>query len=300
VISKDILKKIKRIEITTRRLVNSVLQGEYLSSFKGRGIEFSDVREYTEGDDVRAIDWNVTARLDAPYVKVFTEEREMQVIFAVDMSGSLSFGTRGQTKAELAAEFASVIGFAAAMNNDRAGFFGFTDLPGGEPERYIPPKKGRRHVLSIIREIIYHKVKGKGTDITAALRYINRLVKRRSVIFVISDFYDRQASGLADAFKALKHRHDVIAVVVRDGADTEIPDCGIIKLHAPETGEDFYLNTSDAGEIKKYSQASKQKDAALFRMLRGLGADFITVQCGKPFMKDLMKFFRARVLRQAR
>ncbi len=299
-ISKDILKKIKRIEITTRRLVNSVLQGEYLSSFKGRGIEFSDVREYTEGDDVRAIDWNVTARLDAPYVKVFTEEREMQIIFAVDMSGSLSFGTRLQTKAELAAEFAAVIGFAAAMNNDRAGFFGFTDLEGGAPERYIPPKKGRRHVLSIIREIIYHKTKGKGTNIVSALKYINRLVKRRSVIFVISDFYDNDKTGMLDAFKALKHRHDVIAVILRDQADYKLPDCGIIKIFDPESGKEAYINTSDRTQTAKFLNASKQQDTALLKMLKAAGADSIVITTGKPFMKDLMKFFRTRVLRQSR
>jgi len=293
-ISKDILKKIKRIEITTKHLVNTVLQGEYLSSFKGRGVEFSEVREYAEGDDIRAIDWNVTARMNAPFVKTFIEERELQVFFAADMSGSLGFGSMENTKTELMFEFTAALGFTASVNNDRVGFMGFSS----GVEKYIPPKKGRKHVLRIIREILYHKKKGEGTNIAAALMHLAHILKKRSTIFLISDFYD--AGDFRDALKAVRHRHDVIAVVLRDRADSAVPDMGIVPFYDAEAGREIWINTSDRAAAARYEKHAAAAEARLQKIFRAAGVDVITLTCGRPYIKDLTAFFKKREKRGAR
>ena len=293
-ISKEILKKIKKIEITTRHLVNTVLQGEYLSSFKGRGIEFTEVREYAEGDDVRAIDWNVTVRMNAPYIKTFIEERELQIIFAADMSSSLNFGSKENTKTELMFEFVSALGFTASINNDRVGFCGFTT----DVEKYVAPKKGRKHVMRIIREILYHDVKKKGTDISNAIMYLSHLLKKRSTIFLISDFYDKK--DYYDAIKILTHHHDVIAVVLRDHRDYTVPEVGYIPFYDGETGKVLWLDTSDRKSLEKFEKASKGTDNKLKKIFKSLGIDFMTLYCGEPYINNLISFFKKRERRLSR
>jgi|DewCreStandDraft_4_1066084.scaffolds.fasta_scaffold04480_5 uncharacterized protein (DUF58 family) len=293
-ISKEIFKKIKKIEITTRNLVDTVLQGEYLSSFKGRGIEFTEVREYVEGDDIRTIDWNVTARMNMPYVKTFIEERELQVIFASDLSGSLNFGTKKNLKKELLFEFVAALGFTANINNDRVGFLGFSSCI----EKFIPAKKGRKHILRILREILYHKQKNTGTDITQALKYLSHLLKKRSTIFLISDFYDNK--DFFDAVKILKHKHDLIAVILRDFADFGIPDIGFIPFFDPENKKTIWFDTSDKEQINKFKGLSENFDRKLEKQFKTTGVDFIKLNCGEDYLKKLITFFKMRERRMAK
>lgn len=293
-ISKEILKKIKRIEIITRNLVDTVLQGEYLSSFKGRGIEFTEVREYVEGDDIRTIDWNVTARMNMPYVKVFIEERELQVFFVVDLSGSLDFGTRENLKKELMFEFVATLGFTANINNDRVGYLGFSS----GIEKYIPAKKGKKHVLRILREILYHQQKNNGTNIESALKYLNHLLKKRSTIFIISDFYDQR--DFFDAIKILKHKHDVIAVILRDVADFNIPDIGFIPFFDTENKKVIWIDTSNKKDIERFKKLSESYDKKLEAQFKSTGIDFIKIYCGEPFLKKIISFFKLRERRMAK
>ncbi|MFP4465591.1 MAG: DUF58 domain-containing protein [Candidatus Goldiibacteriota bacterium] len=293
-IPKEVLKKIKRIEITTRHLVNTVLQGEYLSSFKGSGIEFTEAREYTEGDDIRTIDWNVTARMNTPYVKTFVEERELQVIFAVDMSGSLDFGTKENFKSAMVFEFVSALAFTANVNNDRAGFMGFSD----EIEKYIPPRKGKKHIMRMIREMLYHRQKKTGTDIAAGCVYLAHLLKKRSTIFLISDFFDD--SNYRDALKILRHRHDVIAVVIRDEGDYGMPDFGLLPAYDPETGKTFWMNSGSKKTAAKIRKKTELEDEKLFKMFKNTGIDHMTLKCGEPYINELISFFKKRERRMAR
>lgn len=293
-ISKEILKKIKHIEITTRHLVNTVLQGEYLSTFKGRGIEFTEVREYVEGDDVRTIDWNVTARMNQLYVKTFIEERELQVMFATDLSASLNTGTYKNLKNEILFEFVSTLGLTASINNDRVGFFSFTS----SLEKYIPPKKGKKHILRIIREILYHKIKNNETDINFANNYLNHVLKKKSTIFLISDFYTQ--NDFYDSLKALKHHHDIIAVIIRDKIDNEIVPVGFIPIFDPETKKLIWIDTFDKSDIEKYKRLSTNYDNKLIKNFKSLGIDYIFINCGKPFINDLIAFFKKREKRFAR
>jgi uncharacterized protein (DUF58 family) len=293
-ISREILKKIKRIDITTKYLVNTILQGEYLSTFKGRGIEFTEVREYVEGDDVRTIDWNVTARMNFPYVKTFIEERELQVIFAADMSGSLLSGSKENLKNELLFEFVATLGLTANQNNDRVGFMGFTlGL-----EKYIPPKKGKKHILRIIREILYHEIKNKETNINFALNYLNHILKKKSTIFFISDFYDK--TDFYDSLKSLRHYHDIIAVIVRDDFDYEILPVGLIPFFDIEKGQTVWLDTFDKSAVDKFKKESLNYDNKLKKMFNSLGIDYITITCGKSFINDLIAFFKKRERRLVR
>jgi uncharacterized protein (DUF58 family) len=294
VISKDILKRIKKIEITTRNLVDTVLQGEYLSSFKGRGVEFTEVREYVEGDDIRSIDWNVTARMNVPYVKTFIEERELQVFFAADLSSSLNFGTRTNLKKELMFEFIATLGFTANINNDRVGYLGFSS----SIEKYIPPKKGKKHVLRIIREILYHKQRAFGTDIASGLKYLSHILKKRSTIFIISDFYDPK--DFFDAIKILKHKHDVIAVILRDDADFNVPDIGFIPFYDAENDKVAWIDTSDRKTMEKFRKTSEAFDNKLEKQFKSAGVDFMKLYCGEPFYKKLISFFRMRERRLAK
>jgi uncharacterized protein (DUF58 family) len=291
-ISKDILKKVKRIEITTRRLVDTVLQGEYLSSFKGRGIEFTEVREYSEGDDIRAIDWNVTARMNSPFVKVFIEERELQVVFAGDLSSSLEFGTRQQLKSELMFEFVAAMGFTANLNNDRVGFAGFTD----RIEKYIPPEKGKKHVFRILREMAYHKRMSNSTNISDSLLLLSHILKRRSTIFVISDFYDE--GDISSALKILRHHHDVIAVILRDERDYGVPDIGYAPFYDPETKREIWLDTSDKKGAAAIKQAAESRDRKLLSKLKKMGVDHIILKCGESYINSIISFFKLRESRR--
>ncbi len=293
-ISKEILKKIKKIEITTRNLVDTVLQGEYLSSFKGRGIEFTEVREYVEGDDIRTIDWNVTARMNMPYVKTFIEERELQVFFAADLSGSLDSGTKVNLKKELMFEFIATLGFTANINNDRVGYLGFSSTI----EKYIPAKKGKKHVLRIIREILYHSQKNYRTDIASALKYLSHLLKKRSTIFLISDFYDNK--DFFDAIKVIKYKHDLIAVVLRDAADYHFPDIGFIPFFDIENKKVIWVDTANKNQVEKFKNMSEALDRKLEKQFKSAGVDFMKLYCGESFLKKLISFFKLRERRMAR
>lgn len=293
-IPKEILKKIKKIEITTRNLVDTVLQGEYLSSFKGRGIEFTEVREYVEGDDIRTIDWNVTARMNMPYVKTFIEERELQVFFVADLSGSLDFGTKVNLKRELMFEFIATLGFTANINNDRVGYLGFSSTI----EKYIPAKKGKKHVLRIIREFLYHRQKNYGTDISSALKYLSHILKKRSTIFLISDFYDSQ--DFFDTIKILRHKHDVIAVILRDAADYNIMDLGLLPFYDAENKKVIWIDTSDKKQTNKFKSISEALDKKMEKQFKSTGIDFMKIYCGESFLKKLISFFKIRERRIAR
>ncbi len=253
----EVLKQVRRIEIRTRNLVNDTFSGDYHSVFKGRGMEFAEVREYAPGDDVRAIDWNVTARLGTPYVKQFTEERELTVFLLVDISASGDFGTRGRLKAALAAEVAAVLAFSAVQNNDKVGLVLFSD----RVEQFLPPRKGRRHVLRVIREILYRKPEGRGTALTVPLEHLGRVQKRRAVVFVISDF---QASGYDQALKLVARRHDLICVRITDPGEETLPDIGLQEIEDPETGARSLVDTSDRG-VRARFQARVEQRAAAFR-----------------------------------
>ncbi|MFA7294307.1 MAG: DUF58 domain-containing protein, partial [Candidatus Omnitrophota bacterium] len=251
-IAKEVLKNIRRIQITTSRMVNDVFAGQYQSVFKGKGMEFDEVREYQPGDEIRSIDWNVTARMGNPYIKKFVEERELTVMLLLDMSPSSFFGTRNQLKMRLAAEVCSVLAFAAIKNNDKVGFIAFTD----KIEKFIPARKGLRHVLRIISEALYFKPKGKKTDINAALEYLNKITTRKTVVFIISDFYSPDFKKM---LAVSNKRHDIVAITVSDPREMELFDAGIVKLEDLESGETFMVDTSDIALRKKYNQDAKQR-----------------------------------------
>ncbi|NOZ60822.1 MAG: DUF58 domain-containing protein [Calditrichaeota bacterium] len=289
-IPKEILKKVKRIEIMTRGLVNDVFSGEYHSVFKGRGMEFSEVREYQPGDDIRTIDWNVTARMGHPFVKVFEEERELTVMLLVDVSSSGEFGTFERMKAEIATEICALLAFSAIKNNDKVGLVIFTD----RIEKFIPPKKGKSHVLRVIRELLYHKPEGTKTDIAGALEYLNRVTRRRSVVFLVSDFIN------ADYEKALQianRRHDVVAITVTDPREVEMPNVGFVELEDAETGEIVLVDTS-VGSVRQLYQRNTTGDIkSRERLFRSINIDHIDIRTDKPYIEPLIKFFRVRAKR---
>lgn len=291
-IPREILKKVRRIQIYTTRVVQDVFAGEYQSVFKGRGMEFEEVREYQVGDDVRAIDWNVTARTGRPYIKLFKEERELTVMILADMSASGSFGTVRQLKSELIAEFCAVLAFAAINNNDKVGLIIFTD----GIEKYIPPKKGVTHVLRVIRELLYFKPGRRGTDIAAALEFLIKVSSRQTVSFLVSDF---MAGGYERAFSIAAKKHDLIAVCVGDRREMALPAVGIMELEDPETGEIATVDTGDVrvrqGFFRRMAKRTEERDD----MFRAKGVDFIALSTGEPYIKALMKFFRARERRLA-
>ena len=229
-IPREILKKVRRIEISTRGLVNDVFSGEYHSVFKGQGMTFSEVREYQYGDDIRSIDWNVTARTGAPFVKIFEEERELTVMLVVDVSASGNFGTRERIKGEVAVELSAVLAFSAIKNNDKIGLILFSD----RIEKFVPPRKGRRHVLRVLRELLYHRPEGRGTDIGGALEYLSRVVPRRAVVFLVSDF---MGTGFLRPLSVAGRRHDLIAVRMKDTRESELPPMGLVEMEDPETGQ---------------------------------------------------------------
>lgn len=289
-IPKEILKKVKRIEITTRGMVNDVFSGEYHSVFKGRGMEFSEVREYQMGDDIRTIDWNVTARMGHPYVKVFEEERELTVMLVVDVSSSGDFGTYERMKGEIAIEICALLAFSAIKNNDKVGLIIFTD----KIEKFIPPKKGKSHVLRVLRELLYHKPQGTKTDIAEALEYLNRITKRRSVVFLVSDFINK---GYEKALQIANRRHDIVAITVTDPRELELPDVGFIELEDAESGEVVLVDTSYSEVRSLYSTKSAQDIMRRNKLFKSINVDHIDIQTDKPYVEPLIKFFRMRAKR---
>lgn len=286
-IPEELIKKIRQIQIYTSRAVDASFAGQYESVFKGRGMQFDEVREYTPGDDIRTIDWNVTARTGRAYIKRFVEEREMTVIFAVDLSASGQFGTVNKMKNELAAEFCAVLAFAAAKNNDKVGLLIFTD----QIELYIPPKKGSSHVLRLIRELLYFKMPRRRTDISMALDYIAKVTRKRATIFLVSDFIE---SDFKKSLGLLNKRHDVIAVPVRDRVEISMPSVGLIELQDAETGEIILVDTSSRKFHNQYGQESSRRFSDLKNLLRSTNVDCIPVTTDKPYIRDLVQFFHTR------
>ena len=288
----EILKKIRTLEIKTKGLVETVFAGDYHSVFKGRGMNFEDVREYQPGDEIRAIDWNVTARLGTAFVKKFTEERELTVMLIVDVSASGNFGSATQSKRELAAEVACLLAFSAIRNNDKVGLILFTD----RVELFIPPKKGRSHTLRLIREILFFEPAGRGTEPALALDYLNKLVTRRAVVFFISDF---QAPDLSHTLAVSGRRHDFIAVQIQDEREQVLPNVGIITLEDAETGEQIEINTGDRGTRSRFSDLADEKANQLTRTLRRNNIDAITLRTSEDYLPALRSFFKSRERRVA-
>jgi len=289
----EILKKIRALEIRTRGLVQSAFAGDYHSVFKGRGMNFEDVREYQPGDEIRAIDWNVTARLGNAFVKKFTEERELTVMLVVDVSASGNFGSVAESKRELAAEVACLLAFSAIRNNDKVGLVLFSD----QVELFIPPKKGRSHTLRLIREILFFQPQGRGTEPSLALDYLNHVVTRRSVVFFISDF---QAEDFSRALTITSRRHDFIAIRIDDEREEHLPDVGIITLEDAETGEQIEINTADRRTRTRFNEAAESHRAEIFHTLRRNNIDAISLRTGDDYLPALRAFFKQRELRMGR
>ncbi len=289
-IPKEILKKVRRIEISTRGLVNELFSGEYHSVFKGRGMDFSEVREYQIGDEIRSIDWNVTARTGHPFVKVFREERELTVMLLVDASGSGDFGSLNQAKGEIAVEICALLAFSAIKNNDKVGLIIFTD----QVEKFIPPRKGRKHVLRVLRELLYFRPTHKGTDIGAVLEYLNRIQRRRSVTFLVSDFlgenFDKQ-------LRVAGRRHDMIVVRIGDPREEELPRVGLLELEDAESGEHVVVNTSDPRVRTLFRENVLRRRAALDQLLRQTGIDRIDIRTDCSYVEPLIRFFQQRARR---
>ena len=318
-IPREILKKIRQIELRTNRLVNETLGGQYHSVFKGQGMNFEEVREYQPGDEVRTIDWNVTARMNHPFVKKFVEERELTLMLVVDLSGSGLFGSGEQSKRELAAEIASVLAFSAIRNNDKVGLILFTD----EVEKYMPPKKGRRHVLRVIREILFFEPQRRGTNVSGALEFLNQVTAHRAIAVLVSDFLEpatveamadrslggalernlsRAAGGkpltpLASALRQTNRRHDVVAVQIIDPHELELPALGRLILQDAETGEVVEVNTS-AGTRRGFARQQQQQQAETERLLRGARIDAIRLRTNEPYAAALGRFFETRERRR--
>ena len=288
----EILKKIRALEIKTKGLVQTAFAGDYHSVFKGRGMNFEDVREYQPGDEIRAIDWNVTARLGTAYVKKFTEERELTVVLVVDVSASGNFGSVSQSKRELAAEVACLLAFSAIRNNDKVGLLLFTD----RVELFIPPKKGRSHTLRIIREILFFEPAGRGTEPSLALDYLNKVVTRRAVVFFVSDF---QAGDFSRELAVSGRRHDFIAIHVEDAREKTLPNVGIITLEDAETGEQIEINTGDRNTRAAFTALAEQKQSELTRVLRRNNIDAISLRTGEDYLPALRSFFKQRERRLA-
>lgn len=286
-IPKEILKKVRHIEIRTKGLVNNLFGGEYHSAFKGRGMTFSEVREYQPGDDIRLIDWNVTARCGSPFVKVFEEERELTVYLMVDVSRSGHFGTQLQFKSELAIEIAAVLGFSAIKNNDKVGLILFSD----EVEQYIAPKKGRLHVLRVVRELLYHQPRGKGTSLKTALDFLLHIAKRRSVVFLLSDFMD---DGYWSSLKIANRKHDIIGLQMNDPFELAIPNIGLVKVHDPETEDSTWIDTSSEKERKWFEDRVTQERNTFNRECARIGFDLIDISTDKDYVEPIMTYFKKR------
>jgi len=292
VIPKEILKKIRHIEIRTNRLVNDLFGGEYKSVFKGQGMEFADVREYVPGDDIRTIDWNVTARSLNPFVKKFVEERELTIFFVVDMSGSEFFGSGKKLKAEVAAEITALLSFSAVQNHDKVGMLIVT----GEVEKNIPVKKGRTHVLRVIREILYYRPKQKGTKLKAAFEHLNRVMRRTSVIFVISDFMDRDYEK---PLKILSRRHDVIGIHLQDKLENRLPPAGLLALEDRESGQHLLIDTSSHRFRSVYEKRMRNEQTRLDELFKSLNLDKVNISADGDYVDPIIRLFKVRERRMA-
>ncbi len=289
-IPREILKKVRRLEISTRGLVNDVFSGEYHSVFKGRGMDFSEVREYHFGDDIRSIDWNVTARTGSPYIKVFQEERELTVMLVVDVSASGDFGTADRMKGEIAVEICALLAFSAIKNNDKVGLIIFSD----RIEKFVPPRKGRSHVLRVLRELLFHRPQGRKTDIASALDYLNRVTRRRAVVFVVSDFL---ASDYSKQIRVTAKRHDVVAIRVCDPRELLFPPIGYLELEDAETGDHLIIDSSDEGFQQRLAAEVERREAEREKMLRSEKIDHIEIRTDRSYFKPLVTFFRQRAKR---
>lgn len=287
----EIIKRIRKIEIITRGLVNEIFSGEYHSLFKGQGLEFSEVREYQDGDSFRQIDWNVSARMGYPYIKKFEETRELNVMFLVDNSSSTLYGTRDYLKSEYITEVAAVLSFSALSNNDKVGMCLFTD----EVEKYIPPRKGRKSALRMLRDILFFEPQNKTTNIGNAIEYIYQLIKKKSIIFVISDFIDDQFD---DKLKLLAKKHDVVALRIVDPTEIELPDVGIIRMEDPETGHKFTVNTSNKRLRKKINNQLQDYEEKIEARFKKMMIDLITIKTTDSYATELRKFFKKRIKRK--
>lgn len=292
-ISREILKNVRRIEITTSKYVEDLLGGEYESVFKGQGIEFADVREYVPGDDVRSIDWNVTARSQTPFIKQFIEERELTVLFMLDASGSCSFGSPQKVKSEIMAEICALLAFAATKNNDKIGVAFFSD----QIEKFIPLKKGKRHVLRVIREILSFQPKSAGTDYLECIKFAGRIMTRRAVIFIISDFLDLP-QDMAQ-LKILSKRHDVIAIEVNDPLESAIPKAGKIHFQDAETGKSFSFNSDSRKVLAKYADIAAKRKEKNKEFFKSLGIDIVSIDTSRPYLDPIVGFFRKREKRRS-
>ena len=286
-IPQEIISKIRRIEIRTKGLVNDLFGGEYHSVFKGRGMMFSEVREYQPGDDIRLIDWNVSARVGTPFIKIFEEERELTVYMVVDVSGSGQYGTVEKMKMELGTEIAAVLGFSAIKNNDKVGVLLFSS----EVEKYIPPKKGKSHILRVIRELLYYKPKFRGTSINSALDFLLKVAKRRSVVFLISDFVD---SNYWTSLKMVNKKHDIIGVRLYDPSEAELPDLGLVKVIDPESEKEFWINTSRYQDRIDYNNTFNNRISELQSQCKKIKFDLISISTQEDYVEPLMDFFRHR------
>ncbi|MDE2973795.1 MAG: DUF58 domain-containing protein [Gemmatimonadota bacterium] len=289
-IPREILKQVRWIEITTRGLVNEVFSGEYGSVFKGRGMSFAEVREYQYGDDIRGIDWNVTARTGSPHVKIFEEERELTLMLVADVSASAEFGTRSRMKSELAAELCGVLAFSAIKNNDKVGLVLFSD----RIEKFVPPRKGRRHALRVLRELLYHPAEGTGTDIAGALEYLTKVARRRAVVFLVSDF---MTAGYGRALSVAARRHDLVAVRVGDVREEDVPPMGFVEFEDPESGERVVVNTSGRAFRERFREIREEARERVEEVFRRSRIDAIDVTTGVPYDRALRRFFEERARR---
>ncbi len=289
-IPRELIRKIRRIEIRTNRMVNDVLAGEYHSVFKGRGVEFEEVREYMHGDDIRTIDWNVTARMGSPYVKRYREERELTVMLVVDASSSSLFGTAEKMKGELAVELSAVLAFSAIKNNDRVGLVLFTD----RVEKFIPPKKGKKHVLRLIRELLMFEPAGGSTDIKTAMDFLGKILTRKTVVFLLSDFL---SAGYEEALRMMNNRHDLVTISITDPREIEMPPIGFLELQDAETGEIVIVDTYDASIRQRLANTAATDLDQLTKSFKRMQVDHIPVRTDKPYIDPLVRFFQQRAKR---
>ena len=293
--TKSMLDRVRRLDIRTRRMMNDSLAGEYHSVFKGRGMDFDEVREYVPGDEVRTIDWNVTARAGHPFVKKYTEERELNILLMVDISASGNFGSGSQSKRELAAEVASLLALSAIRNSDKVGLLLYTD----RIEEYLPPSKGRRHIQRVVREILYHSPKGRGTDTVKALEVAGHVLHRRAIVFLVSDFQSngdatKSRDALRRAMRQTNRRHDLIAVQIEDPHERELPDVGILSLEDAESGEMVELDTADASVRERFCQEAVARVKRLLGDFRSEGVDTLELRTNAPYLPALQRFFKSR------
>ena len=287
--TKELLKKVRAIQIKASRMVDDVLAGEYSSVFKGRGMEFDEVRQYVPGDDVRTIDWNVTARTGTPHVKRFVEERELTVVLVVDLSSSGGFGSQVQLKNEVAAEICALLAFSAIRNQDKVGLILFTE----RIEKYVPPKKGKKHVLRVIRELLDHQPRGGETDIGGALEYLMRVVKKRAVVFLVSDFL-APPDSFERPLKLASRRHDVVAITIADPREQEVPSLGLLELEDMETGESMLIDTASLRIRRSYRERAEREARARRDLLRRIDVDGVAVETDRPYLESILRFFKMR------